>query len=211
MSTIWTFGDSFTESYNPFYPWAESYIEWKGYVPKVYGEILSERLGFELKNYGKGGSDNYSIFQNFCDVSHMIKPNDIVIFGWSSPIRFRLLRANGEWESLVPNFHLNYDVVEGVSKTSIDEILVHRDHDKFIGEINSWIKVITLFLKSIDASVIHWTTFDTKINAKYVFNVDKVKDETNGLINDGHFSEIGQLELANILNNMYNNQNNNLI
>ena len=64
--TLWTFGDSFTESFGTTKGrnWIDNYIDWKGYVPKVYGEIISDEMGFELVNLGKGGSDNYSIFQN---------------------------------------------------------------------------------------------------------------------------------------------------
>lgn len=211
MNTIWTFGDSFTEGFDQKAWWSEEYIKWKGYVPKVYGEILSEKLGFKLKNYGKGGSDNYTIFQNFCDVSDMIKPNDFVIFGWSSPIRFRLLRANGTWEYVVPNFDENLRMVENVSISSLKEILAHRDHDMFIWEVNSWIKLITTFLNAINVDIIHWNTFDYKINAKYIQELERVHFDTKGEINDAHFSENDQKELANILLNMYRNKTTNLI
>ena len=42
MATVWTFGDSLTERYNPDFKWSRDYIEWKGYVPKVYGNFVSE-------------------------------------------------------------------------------------------------------------------------------------------------------------------------
>lgn len=211
MNTIWTFGDSFTDGFDQDAWWAEEYIKWKGYTPKVYGEILAEELGFELKNYGKGGSDNYTIFQNFCDVSNVIKSGDLVIFGWSSPIRFRLLRANGTWEHVVPNFDENLNMIDNVSASSLKEILVHRDHDMFIWELNSWIKLITTFLNAINVDIIHWDTFDYKISAKYIPELERVRTDTNGDVNDAHFSENGQKELANILLNMYHNKTNNLI
>lgn len=211
MSTVWTFGDSFTEGFTQDVWWAKSYIEWKGYIPKVYGEFIADELGFELKNYGRGGSDNYSIFQNFCDVSDEIKSGDLVIFGWSSPIRFRLLRANGRWEYLVPNFDENLNMVNDVSVSSIKEILAHRDHDMFIWELNSWIKLITTFLNNINVDIIHWSTFDYKINAKYIPEVDRIRFETNNEIKDSHFSETGQKELTNIFLNMYRNKTTNLI
>jgi len=64
--TLWTYGDSFTESMNTATGalWVDEYVGWKGYIPKVYGEIISDNMGMELVNLGKGGSDNYSIFQS---------------------------------------------------------------------------------------------------------------------------------------------------
>ena len=55
MNTLWTFGDSFTDF---FYPpdkseihWRQKYIKFKGYTPKVYGEIIAEKLNLNLYFY----------------------------------------------------------------------------------------------------------------------------------------------------------------
>ena len=66
MATLWTFGDSMTAGYTEGSGWADKYIEWKGYKPKIYPEIISDKLGMELKNLAKGGYDNYSIFETLC-------------------------------------------------------------------------------------------------------------------------------------------------
>ena len=48
MATIWAFGDSLTERYNPNESWAKKYIDWKGYLPKVYGNFIAETLNYDL-------------------------------------------------------------------------------------------------------------------------------------------------------------------
>ena len=50
MKTLWTFGGSFTERYTDKYNWSRDYIKWKGYTPKVYGDIIAEKLDLDLKN-----------------------------------------------------------------------------------------------------------------------------------------------------------------
>ena len=48
MKTLWVFGDSFS---NPFViegsdTWKTKYIEYKGYVPKIFGDIVSEKFRY---------------------------------------------------------------------------------------------------------------------------------------------------------------------
>ena len=44
MATVWTFGDSLTAPYSEDYDWSNNYIKWKGYIPKVYGDIISDQV-----------------------------------------------------------------------------------------------------------------------------------------------------------------------
>lgn len=204
--TLWTFGDSFTESYLPkkdvvIRHWRHEYIEWKGYVPKVYGEVLSERWGMELKNYGMGSWDNYSIFESFCNVVDKINKDDIIIFGWSSPERYRIVGNGGYWKQMAPAYDRTQEIVHNLSETTIDELFVNRTHIKYAEEVNSWIKLINFTLK--DNAIIHWSPFKTKINVPHIGKLEMVKTETKGFIDDGHYSENGQKELANILEKIY--------
>jgi hypothetical protein len=209
MATLWTFGDSLTESYNIKYDWSRKYVEWKGYVPKVYGDVISERLNLNLSNLGAGGTDNYSIFQNFCEVSHKIKKDDVVIFGWSSPLRFRLPRNDNRWEVFLPNFTKNLTDVDGISMNTVQEILSNRDSIKFVEEVNSWINLIDVFLK--DIKHVHWTAFDNRLKAQLPKNLETIEDETNGFIVDRHFSEKGQLDLSEVLIYFLNAKKNNTL
>jgi hypothetical protein len=202
MGTIWTFGDSFTASFNEKSQWGTKYINWKGYVPKVYGDFLAEQYSMNLNNMGKGGADNYTIFENFCNNCHRIKSDDIVIFGWSSPMRFRLVTNMDYWHTFIPNVRFIESGFDSLSKSTIDETIYNRSSYKFCEEVNSWIKLINFHLN--DIKVAHWTYFDVKLNAKFINTLENIKQETNGEVNDGHFSENGHLELSKILHTMIN-------
>lgn len=205
MATVWTFGDSLTAEYDEQYEWSGNYIRWKGYKPDVYGDIISKKLNLDLINKGVGGSDNYSIFESFCNVSNKIERDDIVIFGWSSPIRFRLATNDNRWKSFLPNYTKNHTHINGISIKTIEEIIINRDSIKFVEEVNSWIKLIDCYLK--DITHVHWTTFDKRLNAHMITNVENIRTETKGLIDDGHFSEKGQNDLSNTLISIFSKGN----
>jgi hypothetical protein len=207
MAKLWTFGDSFTESFLPkddckVIHWRHHYIDWKGYVPKVYGEFLSERLDMKLMNYGMGSWDNYSIFDSFCRVVDEITKDDLVIFGWSDTVRFRLTDARGNWHSFTPNHNKTIIPAEYMDIDSIDKLLANRANPKYSEEINVWIKLINHTLKH--TNVIHWTPFVNNIQAIYLSGFPIIRDETDGVVNDGHFSEKGQEDLSKILEAKYN-------
>lgn len=207
MAKLWTFGDSFTESFLPkqnckVIHWRHHYIDWKGYVPKVYGEFLSERLGMKLMNFGMGSWDNYSIFESFCRVVNEIEKDDLVIFGWSEPVRFRMTDGSGNWHYFTPNHNKKDIPAEYMDIDSIDRILANRANPRYCEEVNIWIKLINHTLKGI--SVIHWTPFVSNIQATYLSGFPIIKDETKGVVNDGHFTEDGQEQLSRILEEKYN-------
>ncbi len=202
MKTLWTFGDSLTASFDESYIWSKRYIDWKGYKPDVYGDIVSKTLGFHLNNLGVGSSDNYSILQSFCNVSNKIKEGDLLIFGWSSPIRFRMVTNKKKWCSVLPSMDVNnFNNLENVSSNTLTEILLNRDNLPYIEEINSWIKMINHTIKNVD--VIHWCAFDNRLTSIYVDNVETIKKETDNEIDDVHFREKGQQKLSEILLNHY--------
>jgi hypothetical protein len=198
MSSVWTFGDSFTEGFKSEDSWAKTYVEWKGYVPLTYGEIISNKLNYEIINLGKSGFDNYSIFETFCKNIKKIKDNDIVIIGWSDVGRFRLSNENEEWKRLLPNTFDGTNKLNNISQNTIDEILVNRLSNLYVEEVNSWIELIKM--SSNNFKVINWSTFNKgEINGIFVKGVEKIKSETKGVIDDGHFSENGQKQLSEIL------------
>lgn len=202
MNSVWTFGDSLTAPFSESIQWSKKYIDWKGYKPNVYGDIVSKKLGLNLNNLGVGSSDNYSILQSFCDVSNKIKEGDLLIFGWSSPLRFRMVTDKKKWRSVLPNTDVNiFNNLENISSNTLNEILINRDNIPYIEEVNSWIKMINHTIKNVD--VIHWCAFDNRLTSIYVGDVETIRKETNNEIDDAHFSEKGQKQLSEILLNYY--------
>ena len=208
MATVWTFGDSLTERFNPKYEWSKDYIEWKGYTPKVYGNFISEMLNYDLQNLGMAGCDNYTILQTFCNTYPLIKDGDVVIIGWTFVGRFRCVSDEGKWVTLNPNYTNYLDNLNFISKNTIDEIFVNRTNYNYIEEVNSWISFINAVC--VNKKIIHWDTIkgEGELDTHHFFEMETIKKETKGLIDDLHFSEPGQLILAsNILNALANGDN----
>lgn len=208
MNTLWTFGDSFTDFFEPpknsKIHWRQKYIEWKGYVPKVYGEIIADKLKMNLINKGLGGCDNSYIFEEFCKVCDLIKQDDIVIIGWTNQQRIRLATKNDSWGFFNPEkrnengffSHKSIDSFELLSERTIQEILINRESPLYIKEIGNWIKLINYNNKQI--KIIHWG-WDARISDIFGLHIKgykTIKVETNGQVDDGHWCEDGHYELA---------------
>jgi hypothetical protein len=189
---LWTFGDSFTDRFANT-EWSVKYVEWKGYTPKVYGEIISDKLELDLRNLGKAGSDYYTIFQTICDVSNGIKPDDIIIIGWSSPLRYRLVNMYNNWGSIIPNSDKTMVTFENISEITMNEISVNRTHNLYIEEVCSWVRLLNYkFSKNI---IIHLSPFQ-EMPYNYFSGIERIGIETNGILDDSHYSEKGHQMLS---------------
>lgn len=211
-NTLWTFGDSFTDYFNPpptfLRHWRYDYIEWKGYTPKVYGQIIAEKLDMNLENKGKGGCCNSYIFEEFCKVSNQIKKDDIVIFGWTNQQRFRLSDKNNNWVYFIPNYDDDTFVVQGelknlelISKSTITETLINRIYSPYSIEICNWINLINHTLKYTTTFHWSWADYDNNCDIYQAKGYKSIKDETNGKVNDAHWCEQSHYDFANFILN----------
>ena len=203
MRTIWCFGDSFTEGFDGDYPWVNQYTNFKGYKPKTHPQIIGERLGINWVNLGKGGWSNSDILESIGNTSHKIKSDDIISIGWSHIPRYRLAdNYYKRWQSIQPsqrdittnppNF-LNNEV----SNDTMDEILYNRTSPMYKNELRSWIKLLEYTFR--DNVVVNWTWafMEWKYTISYnLFKFQTIKEETNGLINDNHWSETGHHQFS---------------
>lgn len=187
MNTLWVFGDSFSTPFDSpnLDLWAKEYINWKGYTPKIYSQIIATEIGFNLQTYSLGGIDNYTILEWVCENVDKIKENDILIIGWSSSLRFRIIDDNNNTLSIIPNFsnkNLN------ISQNTIEQILYNRSihHLNYEYELYQWTRLIN---KAVKCKVLHW-----KWDSLTQYNT--IKTESNSTLNDGHYSESGHIELA---------------
>jgi hypothetical protein len=215
VNKLWIFGDSFSAPYTKISKKCEEYIEWKGYEPKVYGDVLGEKLGMEVINTALGGLDNYSIFESFCNSVEKMKKGDAVVIGWSETTRFRLVKDLAmEWQSIIINDWHNNPHFNHISKDSINEIGVNRMSMLYWIEVMSWSKLIQFTLNTNGIDVLFFTPF-TKgysiIPADWrIQKLERIVHETNGNINDWHHNEksnhILGVELYDRLINKKNNK-----
>jgi len=201
---LYIFGDSFSAGFGFKSNWTNNYINWKGYTPKGFGEIISQNLNLELINLAENALDNYSILQKFCDNVKNIKKNDLVIIGWSSPLRFRLV--SNDWITILPNYD-KFSTKEidktKISESTLIEILLNRDDIRYCNEVNSWIKL----LNNLDKNIIHWTPFDQRLDCMFLNKFETIFTETNGELNDLHFSENGHIQLSDLFINKVKKKN----
>lgn len=188
---VWIFGDSFSA------PLCKFYCEWKGYIPKTFGEIISEKYKTNIKNLSIAGSDNDSIFESIINNTPNIDKDDIVIIGWSSIIRFRLGSSdrNNRFVRVLPNWGNNWNDIKqtGVSKDTIDEILVNRMGYGYVEEYKNRFKFINWLFK--DMMLIQWSPFKRQHDVIKI-TCNTIKDETNGYLNDEHYSELGHQQMS---------------
>ena len=215
MNTLWTFGCSFTADYHPLYSGDGlsnygKYKEWRGgNLPKIWPELLSEKLNLNLENKAEGGSSNYTIFTQFTDVVDEIKEGDIVIFGWTNVLRFVIADERIEkFRNALPSDLDNpmYDLC--ISREALSEIMVNRTSKVWDKEVSGWIKLINLYLGKHNVKVFHWKSTDSlifdgmDINDNFIDNqmirhiqsitlYATIRDETNNEVDDEHFGEYG--------------------
>ena len=196
MKRLWIFGDSFSTPYNDksVGGWARGYIEWKGYVPKYFGDIIGEEIELEVRGLAVGGVDNDTIFETILKHVPQIEKGDYVIIGWSSTERFRLAAKTGSFKTVIPNF-IDIEGFNDISLSTIEELLVNRSSPIYKEQIYSR----ALFLNWLfsDMKLIQWTPFWTKGCKLYgLDNISIIKKETDGKIKDGHYSEEGNRQVA---------------
>lgn len=216
MGKLWVFGCSISDLYGSdtsIYYWSADYLKWKGYVPKHHTEIMAKELGYELVNCAVSSTCNSQIFQDFCDKVDDITENDYVIIQWTEPNRFRFVNDDDEWMTFV--FHSKWtkhklQKFNHISFETVQEVLINRLNKQYRNEITSWEKLIKL--KMNPDKMLIWYPFDKIIgNGKVVKSIETIRKETDNEIDDLHFSEIGQVHLANILLDKVRNTSKNII
>ena len=191
MNKIWIFGDSFSVPYcsTCLIPIGKQYINYKGYEPKIYPNLLSEHYNFELINLSKGGISNHEIFKNFRKNYNKIGLNDILIFNWTTITRFMYV-DEGKWVS--SNAHkININQFVDLIRINIYD---NKNQKLYIEEIYDIMDFIDSLLTT--QKVFHWTY----IGMEY----QSINDETNGLIKDFHFCEDQHKKMFDIIVKIFN-------
>ena len=201
MSTLWTFGDSFTFGHGcrPDGPLPEYCSQYKTEVDDVWPNHLSKMLDVEVKNFGKCGASNDFIIDCIIDQWDGIKENDFVIIGVTYHSRFDVPLKNRKALSSIYWGFEDLDLFEGEEKEQMETLvnfqyffanheLYKKRHLKRYNFLNKLLneKKITTFIWDVEYYQ-HTTRFE------------KIADATNGKIEDYHFSFKGHLDFANVV------------
>jgi hypothetical protein len=197
MKKLWIFGDSFSTPFEKqlYASWSLPYVQWKGYLPKTFGDIIGDELGLEVQHLAEGALGNDTIFETIYTNVPLINKGDIVIIGWSSMQRFRLGNDNNKFVTVIPSLK-KYPTLSFISKSTIEEVLVNRTLPIYYDEICKRIIFLNWLFK--DMILIQWTPFwDMRIKIWGDSEFSTITNETDGLIVDAHYSELGHKQLAN--------------
>lgn len=196
MNNLWVYGDSFSMDMNlDFADIFVQYCDYKKRNVNCYGDFIAKELNLNLINRAIGGIDNYTILENICKDIENIKEGDLVVIGWSSQTRFRIVYdITNYW---VPVANQGDSFEPNLDNVSIQKILTNRLHDLYDLEIKNWDKLIK---KSLMNNFLYtWTWY----NMGFTNQFQNIKEETNGLVDDGHWSETGHENFAKYILKIY--------
>ncbi len=210
--TLWVFGDSYSEGFDSLsmkYKSFEEYVNYKGYVPKNYIDLLETDFGYKVKNKSKAGVSNATILKQFIDSSDKIGKEDVIIVNWTSIARFRTASIDGDFWDIVTTE--NVEPVEGLlSQTTLEEMKINRIHKNvFYNEILEYIKIIKKICPN--NHIVFWTwDFPYEVSGNETLDelrniltpikqFETIITETGSVINDHHYSENGHNELFKLM------------
>jgi hypothetical protein len=215
MNTLFTFGCSYTEDFSSNL--GQEFLMYKKFrnnsYPKSWPILLSEYLNLDLKNYGESAAGNDIIFHSFCEHLDEFKRGDVIIIEWTYIHRYRwTLPNNNSWVKA----GTGYMPKDFISRSTHEEICANRTHPLYVTDIYRYIKIINKLAEAIGFDIYFWSVDDCiiydlptdKKNFKYYLlndtktgnafdeillqsNNGRIKEETNGLINDLHLGESG--------------------
>jgi hypothetical protein len=173
---IYGFGDSYTEG-QPMDCTFPPFIQWKelrgGTLPKCWLEVLGEKMGMDIINFGRGGNSNQHIFDDVCNNAHKFNKGDIVIINWTYVTRFKWAVKefyedgtpvnkgdNGEaldhWRRYAINdFEGDFKFI---TKHTKDEILNNRLSKLYSEELYSYENLLEQYALSKGFQIYFWST-----------------------------------------------------
>jgi S-adenosylmethionine:tRNA-ribosyltransferase-isomerase (queuine synthetase) len=204
LKNLWVFGDSFSVPFKRIEN-EHPYVPYKGYCPKIFSNIISEKLNFNLMDCSHGGSSNYDIFHNYIKNLDKIKDGDIIIFGWTQVIRFRIAsKHNDFYDVIIAVVEHMKDLIDVPSKSLFDITLNRSNNTIYFDELCDYIKIIKQ--SKPNCKILQWTWVEPLFKDLFENNFydllipykkyKTVKEETNGDVDDFHYGEHAHAELA---------------
>jgi hypothetical protein len=190
MSTLWTFGDSFTYGHGcrPDGPLLEYYNNYKAESDDIWPEIVSTKLNLKLKNIGMGLFSNDKIIDSIIENYEYINQNDIVIIG--------------------KTFYSRFDIPYNDTLITLSTVNLPKDNNKFLNDVIVLMDS-NLFKKRQNSRFDFFKKLFVKKSVKCIiwdvtteWNLyQTIAIETNNEIYDHHWSYKGHRDFSNhILN-----------
>lgn len=199
MSTLWTFGDSFTFGHGcrPDGPLPEYCINYKNEGDDVWPNHLGKMLNVETKNFGICGASNDTIIDTIIDNWDSFKENDFVIIGITWHSRFDLPR-DGKLETI----YFDWEYPEELSFYNKEELETILNFQYYFSNSKLYktrhLKRLYFLDKILKEKKINTFLWDVNFY-QHTTRFEKIADCTNPKMNDYHFSFKGHKDFANML------------
>jgi hypothetical protein len=183
--------------------------------PMWFDDWLRE-WGYDVYNFGKGGCSIEDIIYQFANIKNYgFEYGDRIILNWTHHSRFNWIKDNGT----VNYVHTHADNIQNLElKLAFQEQTINRENSFNKGYLNQNLLPFMEYIVELHSKYkpIVWTPFydlgKMISNQKYYFSFQSqfgqthflnklpknwsIKNETDGLINDGHFGRYGNYYLA---------------
>lgn len=203
VKNLWIFGDSFSVPFERVKN-EHPYVPYKGHNVKIFSELICEKLNINLMDQSNGGSSNYDIFHTFIKNLDNIKNDDIIIFGWTQIIRFRIAsKINDFYDVIIAVVEHMKQLIDVPSESLYDITLNRSKNSIYFDELCDYIKIIKQ--SKPNCKILNWTWVEPIFNDEYEKNFynllipyvkyKNIKEETNGDVNDFHYGEVAHQNL----------------
>ena len=202
MSTLWTFGDSFTFGHGcrPDGAIPEYYHNYKTESDDIWPELLGGMMNLSVKNFGKGGASNDFIIDSIIDNWDYFEQTDYVIVGITYHDRFdvpfddRLISIFFDWNILADEKEVSLFENEEM-KTILDFQYYFSNNELYK---KRYLKRLNFLNKLLNEKGIKTFFWDVDF-FQYSNRFEKIAEATDYKIEDYHFSFKGHKDFADML------------
>ena len=227
-NTLWTFGDSMTFGHGCsdecHSHTKEEYLAYKKEGDDIWPKHLSKFLDYNLKNLGRNGASNDYILDCIIDNFDNIKENDVVVINKTIHGRIEVPYKDKTYRIPASYEQTKVDLVE--NNSFIHKVWITEEFKDFGEErIEAFINFQYHFSDHVFYKNRNNKRFDflkgrlvneKKVKFCFVWGLEEsidilrtfanIKQDTNGKIDDTHFSFKGHLDFARYLYAMIDNQ-----
>lgn len=216
MGTLWTFGDSMTFGHGCnelcVSLTKQDYLPYKKEGDNIWPNHLGKLLDYEVRNFGRNGASNDYIFDSIMERYDEINEGDVVIINMT--LHGRIEVPFDDYTRNVLSTYENAikiigDGNDSQEKEKIEAVLNFQyyfsNHPFYKERHKKRFKFIENRLKN-DKKVQFFYTWSLEDDDRIYNTFHKIKDDTNGEINDGHFSFKGHLDFAHYLYSLMNSK-----
>lgn len=202
MSTLWTFGDSFTFGHGcrPDGPLPEYFFNYKKEEDDdVWPNLLGKKLGTKVKNFGKCGASNDFIIDSIIDNWDGFKEGDYVIIGISYHSRFDVPIKN---KLSLSTIYWGFEDLANFDETQKKEMETLINFQYYFADNELYkvrhLKRFNFLHKLLKQKKLITYIWDVEF-IQYGSRFEKIAEATNDEMKDYHFSFKGHRDFANIV------------